>query len=129
MDSETFINAAIDTGAKYGIDTLDAEQRLVFLISEAEVLCDMEGIESFLQCYGPIWIAEAAAAFEAVGAVDIAAELRVAPIGAPVGDPRLSRLNELITSEPEHPSVLASARITPAQPFGASSKQQSVGTR
>jgi len=96
VDTDRFINAAIDSGSRNGVDTLDAEQRMVFLISEAEVLCDIEGIDSFLQRYSPDWVPEAADAFEAIGALDIAAELRAAPLDAPVGDPRLARLHELI---------------------------------
>ena len=81
---------------------LDAEQKLVFLISEAEVLCDMEGIDSFLDRYAPRWVPEAAA-FEAVGAAEIAAELRAAPFDALfTGDPRLDRVNELITGRVEY---------------------------
>lgn len=97
MDPDAFINAAIDAGARDGVGALDPIQRMVFLISEAEVLCDMEGIDSFLNRYAPGWIPAAAAAFEAVGAADIAAELHGAPLDASAGDSRLDRLNELIT--------------------------------
>jgi hypothetical protein len=97
MTAETYIEEAIAAGGHHGIAALNAGQRLIYLISEAECLCDMEGVDSFLERYAPAWIAETAAAFEAVGASDIAAELRSAPLDAPVGDPRLDRLNDLIT--------------------------------
>jgi len=96
MTPEDFIDQAIAAGQRDGVAALDPDQRLVYLIAEAECLCDMEGVDSFLDRYAPDWIAEAAAAFEAVGAADIALELRAAPLNAPVDDPRLDRLNELI---------------------------------
>lgn len=62
---------------------LEPNQRLVFLISEAEVLCDMEGIDSFLDRYAAEWLGESADAFAAVGATEIAAGLRaIARTGA-----------------------------------------------
>jgi hypothetical protein len=96
MDLDAFINSAIILGGSIGVGALDPNQRLVFLISEAEVLCDMEGIDSFLDRYDN-WLAEAAAAFEAVGASAIAEELRRFPHKVPVGSTQLDRLNELIT--------------------------------
>jgi hypothetical protein len=97
VDPDILISTAIDAGVRDGIDALDAEQRLVFLISEAEVLCDMEGVEAFLARYAPRWLEDAVAAFEAVGATAIAAELRAAPLDGAVSDQRLKRLNDLIT--------------------------------
>jgi hypothetical protein len=58
-----------------GIGALDADQRLVYLISEPEVLCDMEGIDAFLGRYFPKWMEEASAAFAEVGATGIAVAL------------------------------------------------------
>jgi hypothetical protein len=97
MTPEEFINEAIATGQRHGMAALDADQRFVYLIAEAECLCDMEGIDSFLDRYAPSWLAETAAAFEAVGAAEIATELRAVPLDVAVGDRRLDRLNELIT--------------------------------
>lgn len=97
MTPEAFIEEAIAAGQRDGIASLDADQRLVYLITEAECLCDMEGIDSFLHSYAPTWISEAAYAFEVVGAAVIGAELRAVPLNSPVGDPRLDRLNKLIT--------------------------------
>jgi hypothetical protein len=99
MTADDFITDAIDRGQTDGIESLDANQRMVFLIAEAEAGCDMNGIDTFLGNYGPEWIPETAAAFDAVGASEIAAELRVAPLDSLfTGDTRLDRLNRLITS-------------------------------
>jgi len=96
MTPEAFIDAAIAAGERDGIAALAPDRRLVYLIAEAECLCDMEGIDAFLTRYAPAWLSEAAAAFEALGAAAIAAELRTGPAAALVGDPRLDRLNELV---------------------------------
>jgi hypothetical protein len=98
MNSDDFINDAIDRGHRNDMVSLDADQRMVFLIAEAEADCDMNGIDSFLSRYAPDWTSETAAAFDAVGAVEIAKEMRIAPTDALfTGDGRLERLNELIT--------------------------------
>jgi hypothetical protein len=97
MTADEFISEAIAAGEFGDLSALDADQRLVYLISEAECFCDLEGIDSFIARYAPTWIAETAAAFEAVGAADIAAEFRTVPLDADVGDFRLNRLNDLIT--------------------------------
>lgn len=98
MNSDDFINAAINLGQSKGVASLNSVQRMVFLIAEAEADCDMNGIDTFLSRYGPDWISEAAAAFDAVGAAEIAAEMRSAPLDSLfTGDTRLDRLNELIT--------------------------------
>ena len=98
MTSDEFISDAIERGQRNGVASLDPDQRTVFLIAEAEADCDMNGIDTFLDRYAPDWITETAAAFEAVGANEIAAEMRLAPLKATFGgDRRLNRLNELIT--------------------------------
>ena len=98
MTHDAFIEDAIATGARLGLSALEADQRMVFLIAEAECLCDMECIDSFLDKYSPSWLPEAALAFEAVGAIEIAAELRAVPLDIVNDDPRLDRLNALITA-------------------------------
>jgi hypothetical protein len=97
MTSDDFITEAIDCGQRNGVASLHPDQRMVFLIAEAEADCDMNGVDTFLSRYAPDWIPEAAAAFDAVGATEIAKEIRVAPLDSLfTGDPRLDRLNELI---------------------------------
>ena len=98
MDIDLFIEEAIAAGNRDGVESLTPPQRLVFLISEAESDCDMNGIDSFLDRRAPLWLTATAEAFDAIGATEIGAEFRIAPIGAEVGDPRLDRLNELIVA-------------------------------
>ena len=76
MDYNYFINEAIARGSRDGIASLNADQRLVFLISEAEVNCDINGIDAFIERYAPDWIPETASAFERIGANRIAAEFQ-----------------------------------------------------
>jgi hypothetical protein len=47
----------------------------VWLIYEAEVMTDTDGIESFIHRYAN-WLSETAIVFEEIGAVEIAAELQ-----------------------------------------------------
>ena len=68
------------------------------LISEAEVRCDKDGIDFFLDCYRPNWIQETARAFAAVGAAEIAAALGAITLDTLPDDPLLDRANKLITS-------------------------------
>jgi hypothetical protein len=97
MDPKAFIEAVIDAGQRGGVAALDADQRFVWLISEAEMLCDMEGIDAFLASYFPLWGVETAAAFAEVGADEIAAALR-AIAGGGQRDQLLDCANALITS-------------------------------
>jgi hypothetical protein len=91
---EAFISTAIEVGSREGIGASDADQRLVYLISEAEVLCDMEGIDAFLGRYLPQWMEETAAAFAEVGASGIAVVLRAIAADKMRDDPLLGRVNE-----------------------------------
>jgi hypothetical protein len=92
-----FIDAAIELGSREGIGALDADQRLVYLVSEAEVLCDIDGINNFLDLYFPQWKEETAAAFAEVGAAEIAIGLRAITAETMRDDPLLDRVNDLIT--------------------------------
>jgi hypothetical protein len=105
MDTDEFISTAIDTGSDKGIEALDVNQRLVYLVSEAEVYCDKDGIPSFLDRYFP-QLEEAAAAFAAIGAAEIAAGLRTIAASTKQqdlqfldydNDQLLSHVNKLIT--------------------------------
>ena len=102
-DPDAFIDAALEAGSRAlrdgrGLGALDADQRLVYLISQAEVLCDMEGIDAFLDLYFPQWMEETAAAFAEVGATEIAVALRAIDADTTRDDPILYRANNLITS-------------------------------
>lgn len=76
MNYDRFIYDAITLGSRDGVASLDDMQRIVFLVWEAEVMCDMDGIDAFLDRYDPEWIAETTISFERVGANEIAAEFR-----------------------------------------------------
>jgi hypothetical protein len=97
MNPDDFIEEAIETGARLGVVALDPVQRVVFLISEAETLCDMEGIDTFLDRYSPAWMDETVTAFRIVGAEEIARELQLVLIEG-ASESRLDLLNEFITS-------------------------------
>jgi len=75
MTPEEFIKTTIHQGDSSGLATLDPDQRFVFLISEAEAWCDMDGIDTLLDRYSPAELAECASAFAEVGASRIATEL------------------------------------------------------
>ncbi len=97
-NAKQFINAAIDKGIAQGLDSLTALEQEVFLISEAEVSCDMDGIDSFFDKYAPAHIALAARTFGNVGAVEIAKAL-MSLVKAHPRRPEepMVRANELIT--------------------------------
>jgi hypothetical protein len=97
MNAEVFIRSAIDRGALEGLESLGSLERTVFLISEAEVHCDKDGIDALVHQYGCARMPAFAEAFLAVGATSIAR--RFAELAANCLDESLlSSLNELITS-------------------------------
>ena len=96
MDYDCFINEAIARGSRDGVASLNADQRLVFLVSEAEVNCDMNGIDTFIDRYAPDWIAETASAFERIGANAIATEFQKFMSNTIDPDAIQERLNTLI---------------------------------
>jgi hypothetical protein len=73
---DEFINAAIDKGQVSGLASLSPDERLVWLISEAEVCCDIDGIDTLLDRYSSAELAECVSAFAEIGATDIAEALR-----------------------------------------------------
>ena len=97
MTADEFINAAIDKGQSCGLASLDPDQRLVHLISEAEVHCDMEGIDPLLDRYPPAELEECASAFAEVGASEIATALRAVVSALPAREEAsLSKADALI---------------------------------
>jgi hypothetical protein len=90
------IEHAISSGAQNGIATLSSTERAVWLISEAETLCDMEGIDSFLSRYSGDLLLEAATAFHRVGAVQIGQALRAIHAASPPPDELLTQAETLI---------------------------------
>ena len=99
MTAEQFIFAAIDRLQSAGLGSLDADQRLVALISEAGVCCDMDGIDSFVRRYPTSVVQQCAQAFSEIGAVAIAAALRQVAAEMPnTSEAALIAANDLITS-------------------------------
>jgi hypothetical protein len=97
MTPATFINQTIVAGERGGITTLALNQRLVWLISEAEIMTDMDGVESFLSRYAD-WLNETAIAFEDIGAVEIASELQAIITSGMMSEAQLNHLNGLINN-------------------------------
>lgn len=98
MNAEEIIDIAIEKGQAEGLSSLSNVEKLVFLISEAEVYCDMDGIDSLLDHYPKETIADCALSFRSIGAIDIA-EALLAIVGAwpDRPDDLLERANILIT--------------------------------
>src|SRR5437016_3121985 len=76
VTADEFINASIDKGQSGGLTSLGPDERLVYLVSEAEVYCDMEGIDSLLDRYSSAELAECVSAFAEIGATEVADALR-----------------------------------------------------
>jgi hypothetical protein len=97
MEYERFIDEAVKLGMRSGLAALSPLQRQVFLISEAEISCDMDGIDSFVGSHEPAILLEASEAFSAVGASAIAAGLKEIAQASPSADGGLlGRVNKLI---------------------------------
>jgi hypothetical protein len=71
MSGAEFIHSALKTGGECGLSGLSGAARKVWLISEAEVLSEMEGIGAFLDAHAKS-LPEAADAFASIGAREIA---------------------------------------------------------
>lgn len=98
MNADEFICDAIDSGQRQGIDALDALQRAVFLVSELEMICDKDGIDTFLDMYGASDLRVVAEFLEAAGATAIADGLaRIADSLPHPADAILSRVNDLVS--------------------------------
>lgn len=99
MTTEEFISAVIDKGVREGTHALVGKARVVFTISEVEVSCDMNGIDTVLDHVENGRLDNLAAAFAAIGAMEIASELEKIERALPARDHEmLSRANDLITS-------------------------------
>jgi hypothetical protein len=99
MDVNRFIEDAIENGHKSGTRTLDPLQRTVFLISELEVCCDMDGIDSFLDRYGAFELRAVADMLRDCGAAPLADALaRIADALPHPDEALLNTANDLVTS-------------------------------
>jgi hypothetical protein len=98
MPADEIIDSALKRGSKEGLAALSAVERKVWLISEAEVSCDKDGIDSFLDHYAAV-LPEAADAFDGIGAAEIAQSLRsIHATSSPCPNDLLNRAERLITS-------------------------------
>lgn len=82
----TDLGAAPARAERDGLGALDARDRALVLVSEAEVLTDREGVDAFVRRYLPGWGDEVATAFAALGAHRIAAAVEAVLHGGPTGD-------------------------------------------
>jgi hypothetical protein len=98
MTPNEFIEEAIAAGERNGVATLDFDQRLAFLIAEAEADCQANGIDTFLWRYGQERLLETAEAFAAIGASEIAEVFRLLASGRTTDETLLAQVNNLITT-------------------------------
>ncbi|MCL2310715.1 MAG: hypothetical protein FWC42_10725 [Proteobacteria bacterium] len=96
MDADTFINEALVIGQKRGLHALQPVQQVIFAVSEAEVTCDMDGIDSLIEHYGAESLPLFERAYAAIGALEIADALKRL-IMFPASEEFLERVNSLIT--------------------------------
>ena len=75
VDVDAFVRSALDRGRAEGWSALTDVQRVPFLIAEAELDCDLGGIDDFLDRYRKPAVRATAEAFAAVGATAIGSKL------------------------------------------------------
>jgi len=97
LSADAFIGRAIAQGAERGMASLDPVAKTVYAICEAEVYCDMQGIDGLFDRYGYETAGVFAAAFSSIGATEIAAAFTaVAECSASPSDALLTHLNDLV---------------------------------
>jgi hypothetical protein len=96
MDADKFINEALDAGRENGLHTLQSLQQVVFAVSEAEITCDMDGIDSLIDHYGTERLSLFERAYALIGATEIAAALHQLTM-SPTSEVFLEHANSLIT--------------------------------
>jgi len=97
MEADTFITTAIAAGETSGLDALGFLQQIVFAVSEAEVTCDIDGIDNLIHRYGADSLPLFGRAYAEIGAAEIAEALRELAT-SPMSEPLLSRANSLISN-------------------------------
>ncbi len=103
MSPDYLIEKAIDRGTQEGLYSLDSVDQAIFAVSEAEVSCDVDGIDSLVHRYGEEAMDLFASAFLSIGAVDIAETLRaIASNGVAERDRLLTRANGLIRARHQY---------------------------
>jgi len=96
MDADTFINEALAAGEEHGLHALQSVQQVIFAVSEAEVICDMEGIDSLIDRYGAECLPLFERAYAFIGASEIANALKQLAL-SPTSEEFLEQANSLIT--------------------------------
>lgn len=97
MDIAQFINQAIELGSSSGIEALAPVGADIFLISELEVSCDMNGIDTFINIHGVERLRRCAMVYRSIGALELAnAILNVANSNA-TDESMLDVANGLVT--------------------------------
>jgi hypothetical protein len=95
--ADQVVSAALEQGQRDGLDTLDNLSRWIFLVSEAELLCDMEGVDSFVDRYGGLVLLELADAYRNLGAQALAEASRAVADALPIRTKSdLDHLNRLV---------------------------------
>ena len=114
MSPHELISTALEHGWEFEIERLTPVERKIWLISQAEVLCDKEGIDTFLGEYSD-WLAETANAFADVGAAQISESLQAIRGLLPQRPERLlEAANDLIRLRSQYDSKAVERLVTPA---------------
>jgi hypothetical protein len=99
MDLDRFIQTAIKKGEQSGGRMLDPLRRTIFLLSELEVYCDKDGIDSFLDRYGAVELRAVADMLRDAGAAETADSLCRLADALPQHDERLlNSANDLVSN-------------------------------
>lgn len=96
VNADVFIDQAISDGQERGLAALGDLARLVYVTSEAETCCDMDGIDAFIDRHGATGLMQLAQAYRAIGAELIAAACRTVLDAMPTPDEHV--LDQLNTS-------------------------------
>jgi hypothetical protein len=98
VNTDDFIRDVIEKGQRSGVDELDPIQRAVYLVSELEVRCDMDGIDSFLDRYPVSDLRTSAELLRAAGAAALADGLvQIADSLPHPDDALLTRVTDLVS--------------------------------
>jgi hypothetical protein len=97
MDADIFITSAIALGETSGLAALGSLQQIVFAVSEAEVTCDVDGIDNLIYRYGADSLPLFGRAYAEIGAAEIAEALRQLAT-SPMSESLLGRTNSLISN-------------------------------
>jgi hypothetical protein len=98
MDPDQFISIAMKCGEKQGLAALTGTAHTVFLISEVEVECDINGVDNVVDRIAQGDLSHVGDAFAAIGANEIADGFRQIEAALPHRDEVLmDRVNRMVT--------------------------------